>query len=80
MDKVGLLILSIILSGGLVDATFGRGVLYPFPINSLLECHIPDPFDPKKTTPGPIPRIPFGIPQNVNTDPVSQIWLPQETR
>ncbi len=60
------------------SATNRNGIIYPFPIDSLLVCHIKNPFD--------IPGLPLSVPEptptlslapnNVNNG--RPIWLPQE--
>ena len=59
------------------NAFFNGGVLYPFALDSLLTCYVPNPFRGKPgepyTIPEPTPRISLGQAQ------FNETWLPLES-
>ena len=58
-------------------ATYNNGFLYPFRINTLLECQIPNPF---ANLPGEPSTITEEVPI-INIEPMGagDVWLPEES-
>lgn len=56
------------------EASSPLGVVYPFPIDSILKCRQPDPHKPEGTTEVPTPTIPL-----VPGEP-DEVWLPEDIR
>lgn len=57
-----------------VEASHPGGVVYPFPIDSLLKCRRPDPSNPGEVIEVPTPTIPL-IPGRAD-----EVWLPEPVR
>ena len=55
------------------EASSPMGIVYPFPIDSILQCRRPDPHKPGQTFEVPTPTIPL-VPYN------DTVWLPEEIR
>jgi len=71
--KALILLCAVAVMSMVAEARSPLGIVYPFPIDSVLQCRRPDPHRPGETVEVPTPTIPL-VPFNDTT------WIPEEIR